>query len=410
MIKKLKRKVLLTIMFFVTLILAAFVFTINYIPVREQLKEAEKFLSMVIDDDTHFSGMPKGDGPDRDGPPPKSEDNMFFMANVATVQLGPQGALLKWHSQRNDLYSQEYLLETCSEVVARNKNFGIVDNSYYMTQPTAKGCTVVFLDGTALFAANRTTLAISCGAAFVLWGVLFFLAVFLVDKMTQPVSAAFEKQRQFISDAGHELKTPISVISANAAVLESEIGHNKWLGYITDETRRMDGLVKRLMSLAAMEDASSKTGYSPFDLSKAVMSICLPFESYAFEKGITIETKVCDGIMYKGSEEKLKQLVSTLLSNGVKYGRENGVIEVQLHKERKKVVLSVYNTGVGVKPDELELIFERFYRTDKSRHRDGVSYGLGLAIAKAVCEEHGGSIKAESVYGSWIKITAELPL
>ena len=140
------------------------------------------------------------------------------------------------------------------------------------------------------------------------------------------------------------------------------------------------------------------------------MSIALPFESLAFKKGIIIDFAVENNLVFSGNEENIKQVVSILLNNAVKYGEENGKIKVALQRERKKIILSGYNTGQGIKSDELALVFERFYRADKARTREGQSYGLGLAIAKSAVLKHGGSIYADSEFGKWVKFTAEFPV
>lgn len=403
-------------MCFVTVIVVAFVGFVNIVPAVEHNREAKNFLTMLAQNDGKRP-LPKDDfaemKPDlhnsATGKPPFEENSTFFMSNIATARFNRYGVFMQWSSDREDIYSRSYVLTAAEEILAKDRSFGIMDNQYYMVSSTADGCVVILMDNSVQFAGRRKTLLISCLGGIAVWIAMLLLSIWLVDRMTRPVAVSFARQRQFISDAGHELKTPISVIGANASVLESEVGHNRWLGYINDETRRMEQLVKGLMTLAAVDDVSDKTSHSLFDLSKAAMSICLPFESLAFEKGIIIDTDIPQNIQFVGNEEQLKQLVSILLNNAVKYGSENGIIKITLAKERKRVVLTVYNTGKGVPQQELANIFERFYRVDKARSRDGQSYGLGLAIAKAVCEEHGGRIFAESEYGSWIKFTAELP-
>lgn len=415
MIKKLKTKFVLTIMVFVTIIIAAFVIFTTVIPYQKRNEDAKLFLNMIAENGgvrvTPEISLGKPIRHNDDTPPQSSsERSMFNNANIATAHFNSTGVLLRWFSDRQDLFDQEYIISTAAEVVAKNKEFGIINGQYFLLKNQDSGYLVILMDNSVAFANSRSSFLIACVAGIVIWLMFFALTMWLVEKMVTPVRDAFARQRQFISDAGHELKTPISVIGANANVLQSEIGENKWLGYINDETHRMENLVKSLMTLAAVDDKDDKTGHYTFDLSKAAMSICLPFESLAFEKGIIMDFDVAENIYFTGNEEKIKQVVSILLNNAVKYGEENGRIEVRLYRERKKIVLSVYNTGQGIKPDELNMIFERFYRSDKARSRDGQSYGLGLAIAKAVVEEHNGTIRAASDFGRWVNFTAEFPV
>lgn len=412
MIKNLKIKFLLTIMFFVTVIIASLVTVISVVPVQRGREEARAFLERITE-------MPN-DMPINHGiqPQPRpmqrpeldfgKENNMFSISNLVTAQLDKNGALISWFSDRRDLYDEEYIKAAAARILNNSKEFGTVDGQYYLINENSSGYYLALLDNAVAFKNLRNTLVIALISGAAAWALLLVLAVFLVNKMTKPVAEAFEKQKRFVADAGHELKTPLAVISANANVLESEIGDNKWISYIQTETGRMDSLVKNLMELAAIDDASKSFNHSVFDLSKAVLSAGLPFESLAFEKGTVIQFEVQPDIIYKGGEEQIKQLVTILLSNAVKYGNERGIIRVSLSAERKKISLSVYNTGQGIENEEKSKIFDRFYRVDKARSRQSGSYGLGLAIAKAIADEHGGKISVDSEYGKWICFNVQL--
>lgn len=412
MIKKLKIKFLLTIMFFVTVIIASLVTVISVVPVQRGREEARAFLERITE---MPSDIPINHGIQPEPRPMRrpeldfgKEKNMFSISNLVTAQLDKSGNLISWFSDRQDLYDEEYIKSAAAEILAQNDEFGTMDGQYYLISENSGGYYLALLDNGVAFENSRNTLVLALASGAAAWALLLVLAVFLVNKMTEPVAMAFEKQKRFVSDAGHELKTPLAVISANANVLESEIGDNKWISYIQTETGRMDSLVKNLMELAAIDDASKASNHSDFDLSKAVLSAGLPFESLAFEKGAVIQFEVQPDITYKGNEEQIKQLVTILLSNAVKYGNERGIIRVSLSAERKKVSLNVYNTGQGIENEEKNKIFDRFYRVDKARSRQSGSYGLGLAIAKAVVEEHGGKISVDSEFGKWICFNVQL--
>ena len=410
MIKKLKIKFLLTIMFFVTVIIASLVTVISVVPVQRGREEARAFLERIIE-------MPD-DAPIRQGIQPRpmerpkldfgKEKSMFSFSNLITAQLDKSGNIVSWFSDRQDLYDEEYITAAAEKILAENGNFGALDGQYYLISENSGGYYLALLDNAVAFKNLRNTLVIALVSGAAAWALLLVLAVFLVNKMTKPVAEAFEKQKRFVADAGHELKTPLAVISANANVLENEIGENKWISYIQTETGRMDGLVKNLMELAALDDSPKASNYTDFDLSKADLSASLPFESLAFENGKVIQLEIQPNITYMGSEEQIKQLSTILLSNAVKYGGERGIIKVSLSAERKKISLSVYNTGQGIENEEKSKIFDRFYRVDKARSRQNGSYGLGLAIAKAIVDEHGGKISVDSEYGKWICFNVQL--
>lgn len=394
-------------MFFVTAIIASLVTVISVVPVQRGREEAKAFLERIIEIPSDMTSMPGIPMEPRPMQRPQldfgKENNMFSVSNLVTAQLDESGKLVSWFSDRQDLYDEEYIRSAAAAILDKSNEFGVFDGQYYLISEKRGGYYLALLDNSIALENSRNTFILTFSSGIGAWILLLILAIFLVNKMTEPVAETFEKQKRFISDAGHELKTPLAVISANANVLENEIGDNKWISYIRTETGRMDNLVKNLMELASIDDSSKAEHHAEFDLSKAVLSAGLPFESLAFEKGTVIQFEVQPEIVFKGNEERIKQLVTILLSNAVKYGNERGIIRVSLSSERKKISLSVYNTGQGIAAEEKEKIFDRFYRVDKARSRQSGSYGLGLAIAKAVVDEHHGKISVESEFGKWIR-------
>lgn len=418
MIKKLRHRVLITIMFFVTAILLAFILAITVIPTQRDRREVQSFLEQITDmsmaavkgrpDESMPGGVPPRDSWPTSQPQPGNDANMFASSNMVTAELDSDGGILSWFSDRQDLYDEEYIESAAQKIINKTERFGSYDGQYYMLRETDNGYVLAMLDNSVGFENLRRTIIISSAAGVAAWIALLLVSILLVNKMTKPVSTAFEKQRQFISDAGHELKTPISVVAANANVLQTEIGENKWLSYINEETKRMELLVYDLMTLAEVDDEGRSAPHSSFDMSKAVLASALPFESLAFERGMAIQFEVHPDVCCHGSEEQIKQLVTILMSNAVKYGNERGAIRVSLAQQRKKAVLRVYNSGDGIAPEERDKIFDRFYRVDKSRSRENGSYGLGLAIAKSIVDEHDGHIAVDSELGSWVQFSVTL--
>lgn len=213
----------------------------------------------------------------------------------------------------------------------------------------------------------------------------------LAKNIVRPLEESYRKQKQFISDAGHELKTPVSVVNANAELLARELGENQWLSNIQHENERMGVLVTQLLELARAENVQPQMGR--LDLSHLVCGEVLPFESVAFEAGLLIESRIQEGILTEGSSAELKQLVSILVDNAIRHGSAGGNVSVSLSKEHGDAVLSVTNAGDEIPEEQREQIFERFYRADESRNSGSGHYGLGLAIAKAIADSHRGSIK-----------------
>lgn len=202
-------------------------------------------------------------------------------------------------------------------------------------------------------------------------------------------------QKQFISDAGHELKTPLTVMKASIDMLEAEYGENKYVTYIKDENSRMTELVHELLSLSRMEKEEKNRILSKVDLSRLTEENCLRFECLAFEHGIRLKYSIKEGVVVNGDEKQLGQVIEVLVDNAVKHTKPGGMIEISLVENRGKTVLLVKNQGDPIPEEDQANIFERFYRADKARNHGEGRYGLGLAIANAIVTAHKGKIIVE---------------
>ncbi len=243
-------------------------------------------------------------------------------------------------------------------------------------------------------------------AAFCL---LFLISLRLSRFVTKPAEETLSKQKQFISDASHELKTPLSAIMLNAEALRPFVPENQNLKNILSEASRMEKLIINLLELAKADDVSNKLILEDFNLSDAVMQITLPFESEAYESGIRFETEIEEDLHYLGSSDDIKQVAAILVDNAFKHTSEGGLIRVTLDHVGNTDRITIFNTGDGISDEDLPHIFERFYSCDQSRNGKRKSYGLGLAIAKAIVEKHQGSISVKSEYGKNAEFQILLP-
>ncbi len=303
------------------------------------------------------------------------------------------------------------LLIITYEAINSGKDFGFIDNlAYYVNRTKNYGSMVVFTDASSeKRQSNNLILTTSIiGIASVI--LFFLLSVALSFWLIRPVKETFDKQKQFISDASHELKTPLAVISANTDVLEAEIGENKWLSYIRSESVRMSELVNELLYLARIDDKTGKKlTMAEFNLSDVVLQTALPFESRMFEEGKKFEVNAEENITCDGDLSAIKHVLTILIDNAIKYSEEKGEIRVDLVRHGSKKIITVYNTGIGIKKEKLDKVFERFYREDEARNSTSGGYGLGLAIASEVVARHHGIIRCESEYGKWVKFIVVLP-
>ncbi|MBO4508920.1 MAG: hypothetical protein J5747_09810 [Spirochaetaceae bacterium] len=330
------------------------------------------------------------------------------MRNYFSVKLDSAGNITDVISPFPLHFTDEEISELTHSVILKDADFGFLGGIGYMLAKKSYGYIVVFGEVQAEANLHARIFRISLYLYLISLVVSVVIAWFLSRWAVEPVRVAFDKQKRFVADASHELKTPLAVISANLDVLAGETGENKWIGYIRGEIKRMSKLVKDLLYLAKCDSQEVKYQFCSFDLSRAVMSSVLPFESTVFEQEKTLETDIAENVQYTGDESAIKQVAVILLDNAVKHTEPGAVIKVTLSVSGNKKVLSVRNTGAGISAEDQTRIFERFYRTDKSRARDTGGYGLGLSIAKSIADIHHAKISVNSVEGEYAEFSLVL--
>ncbi|MDO4467359.1 MAG: HAMP domain-containing sensor histidine kinase [Bacillota bacterium] len=403
MINQLRKKMMMLFMSIISLVIVGIFIATNVIPAFQYREEAKSYLTKAIFIDeannrmtprSHTSVQKIGEN-----------QNLFVFSNTIEIYLDEGNRMIYYLCDRSDLFPEQFISNTVNYVLSQNKEFGTYQSYYYLY----KNNRIYMLDNTMNFEVARNTLFYSFISCILAWIVLYFLSKFTIQRLLKPVEESIQNQQRFISDAGHELKTPISVISTNASVLENEIGRNKWLSYIVKETEQMEYLVKELMTLSQMEDNSKLEIRESFDVSKCILKACLPFESLAFESNMKLDMQIQENIQFIGDSNKFNQLVTIFLSNALKYGKEQGEIRIKLYEQNKKIILSIYNTGQGVSEEEKTKIFERFYRVDKARSRKEGSHGLGLSIAQAIVKSYHGQILVNTKENEWIEFIIQIP-
>lgn len=239
---------------------------------------------------------------------------------------------------------------------------------------------------------------------------IIFISKIITGWIIKPAKEAFEKQKEFIADASHELKTPLAVIMASADEMYSKGAelsegtegtsvNSKYIENIRYESDRMNKLISGLLDLSKLEEGISKETYKEENLSRIVEKNSLVFEGIAFEEGVQIESDIEDDIIFSCSKEEMEKLISTLIDNGIKHSKKDTILNIKLYRNKGDILLEITNTGDPIPEGDEDRIFERFYRGDKSRDRSENRYGLGLAIAKSIVVNHGGTIEAFSKDG-----------
>ncbi|WP_145150406.1 cell wall metabolism sensor histidine kinase WalK [Paenibacillus xylanexedens] len=350
-----------------------------------------------------MGGNSGGPGGDPNSPPARS---VSFM-----IKTDDQWKITDTHSRfdMEDTFYTEALQKVDQNKVGDSERqtgqFALDGTDWaYVVDPSGDGHMIVFIDVTAQQGILTNLIYTFAVVGLVMLIVIYFLSRYFANRSIAPVREAFEKQKQFIGDASHELKTPLAIINTNADVLlanqEDTIANQaKWLHYIKSETERMTGLTNDLLYLTQMDDSRSTMIHAKFNMSDAVESIILPMEAVIFEKNISLDYNIEPNLTVHGNSEQIKQVILILLDNAVKYSGPKGSVNVTLQRQNNDVMLAVSNTGDGIAPEHLDRIFDRFYRTDSSRARKHGGHGLGLAIARSIVDQHKGEVYARSVVG-----------
>ncbi|MDD2956296.1 MAG: HAMP domain-containing sensor histidine kinase [Oscillospiraceae bacterium] len=409
MIRRLRRKFILINMLLVLLVLLEVFGTVCITTTRQARMDTESALRMTI-------------GKAADGRPPKLEigggkrmEQAFHSIPVFWVQLDEKGQIEEVYGDEVSV-SDEALEQIVAEAVGSGAGSGELKEYglRYLVQDS-RGALQVAFAGTGSEREQLTRLLLT--SAMVGAGALAAfgaISLFLSRWALRPVELAWEQQRRFVADASHELKTPLTVILANMGILlahreDTVEKQSRWVENTQEEAVRMKKLVDDLLFLARSDDGKSAAVYSRFCLSDAVWSGALPFEPVAFEQGAELQSEIAPELFMTGDEGQLRRLTVILLDNACKYAGKGGKVTLRLWQEQEKILLSVNNTGDPIPAEAQKHLFERFYRADEARDRKQGGYGLGLAIAKSIVENHGGRIAVESDAKNGTTFTALFP-
>ena len=337
--------------------------------------------------------------PHPDKIPPKNEPSFDFVGPETpfstrhfTVFFDKNGKVQKTFMESIYSIPEGKGIEYAEKAMAEKSNRGWIFNYRYKVFSTEMGYGVVLVDGSMNRAAMMQSTAIAGIVLFSCAVLVLALIILLSKKAVKPIAESYEKQKQFITDAGHELKTPLTLILTNLDIAESELGKNEWLSDIRSEGHRMTELVNQLVALSRMDEENHSLNRTDVPLGKLVSEIIAEFEPLAAARNKNLCADIDADIMYLGDEALLRRLVGILMDNAIKYCDQEGEIFVTLRRNRH-ITLTVENTYAEVDALELDRLFDRFYRADKARTFTG-GYGIGLSMAKSITEKHKGEITA----------------
>ncbi|MEQ2442638.1 HAMP domain-containing sensor histidine kinase [Pseudoflavonifractor sp. CLA-AP-H29] len=339
-------------------------------------------------------------------PPDGVNQESPFTTRFFTVRFDGDGELDSVDIRAIASVSGEEAQAYASAALEKGKERGWIGNFRYKVYAVSGGTAVVFINGADTRELNQRFL-LTASSVFVAGSVVVLLLVILISRRAvKPAVESYQKQKQFVTDANHELKTPLTLIRTNLDIMESENGPNEWLSDIREETGIMTELVNRLVMLSRMDEDQSTLEMARFSLSEAVGETAAAFAGTIREKGMTLEQDVPPWVTCTGDEAAIRQLLSILMDNAVKYCDRGGVIRVGLSGGRR-AVLTVDNTYEEVGSIQLDRLFDRFYRADRARTY-GSGFGVGLSIAKAIVEKHRGEIGVFNLDGRTIRFRVKL--
>ncbi|MBF1295384.1 MAG: HAMP domain-containing histidine kinase [Parvimonas sp.] len=332
----------------------------------------------------------------------KNFSNRFF-----TVRTDNQKNIVTVNTDDVFFTSASDAVDYAKEVLAKGKHSGYYKGFKYIVENTDKGKLIAFVDVVKDFDVFYSNLGNSVIISLLVLGLVTFFSYVLSKKAVAPMVQAYEKQNAFITDASHELKTPLAIIKTSADVLEMEGGESKWTGNIHKQVNRLNGLIGNLISLTKL-DESDYLDKMDFSFSDVLNDCITDVKDYALSLDKNIVTDIEDGISFKGNEKLIRQVIGILLDNAIKYAKENSDINVRLTKQNKKIVFTVENEADNLEIKNYNVLFERFYRADSSRNSKTGGYGIGLSIAQSIVLKHKGKISADSIDGERIVFTVKL--
>ncbi|MCD8131505.1 MAG: HAMP domain-containing histidine kinase [Lachnospiraceae bacterium] len=407
MIKKLQLKLITATMLSLFVVLVVIVGAANLVNYHKIITDADVTLKILAANEGRFpESFEEWGQKDFLSSPEFPYESRYFL-----IVLDRDGNIISTNIEQIAAVDESSASAYAQTVWAKGKNSGFIGNYRYIIHETGSFTYVVFLDCSRSLSNARTFALASLGASSAGMLIVFVILTLVSGKIVKPFSESYEKQKRFITDAGHELKTPLTIIDADTEILEMDYGESKWMEDIHRQTGRLTELTNDLIALSRMEETETVSLVERVSLSEIVREEADSFQALAATQNKILDSEIAPSIQVRGGGEKaLRRLVSILLDNAVKYSQEGGKISVTLKNQHRAARLTVYNTTAEIKRESLPRLFDRFYRTDRSRNSKTGGYGLGLSIAASTVKAHRGKIWASTEDERSLMITVTLPV
>lgn len=404
MIRKLRIKFIVLSMFSLFALLLIIVSGMNILNYKSVAREADDVLAIISQNKGVF---PDFVGKRDDRFPPNMSPELPYESRYFSVLLSSTGKVI--HAETSRIFSVDIdmAVKYATNVFQKSSNRGFEDDFRYVKTSEAGNIRITFLDCGRKLDAYHNFLVISITMALVGYIVVFFVISFFSGKFIRPIAESYEKQKRFITDAGHEIKTPLTIINANVDLLEIDFEKNECLEEIRQQAKRLTTLTNDLIYLARMEESRNALQMIEFPVSEVVWETAMSFKTLAQAQGKEFACNVQPMLSLCGDNKAIEQLVSILMDNAMKYSPCGGIVSLNFVRQNKNLLLTVFNTtATFITPDNLHHVFDRFYRMDPSRNSEIGGHGIGLSVANAIVTAHGGKISAHTQDGQSFQITA----
>ena len=409
MIKKLKLKFISIIVFIISVLLIIILLIINIIMINDINKKI--FNSLKSISMSNHENINPNHSPNKKHKP---QNKQYLSSSNFVVKLDKNNNLIEIIYPPNTNFSNFNINKKniknkliSSKFSYENKIFFKENNFAYIIVPKPFGKMIVFEDISSFHETKEKLIYVSIIVYIFGIGIIIIISYFLTEWITKPVKENFDMQKEFIANASHELKTPLSIISTNLSILKSEVDNKDiiWYDNINDEVFKMNKLINQLLVLSKSEILEEYNFKDNLDLSSIVKNIVYQYDAICFEKNKILSHNIEENIYLYANKENITTILKIFIDNAIKYSNKNGNIKVELIKNKNKIYLSFFNTGIGIEEKYKEKIFDRFFRVDTSRNKEIEGYGLGLSIASKIISNNKWQIKVDSKYQEWIRFT-----
>ncbi len=406
MIKKLRFKLITVSMVSLLVVLVVIECMVGFLNYRKICRDSDRILEILEENSGSFpKKFPENE---MEGKPLMSVE-LPYESRYFSVLLDDTGETIFSDTGKIAAIDTADAIKYAQIAWERKSSKGFIDHYRYLTSASGTEVRIIFLDCRRQLDTFQNLLLTALGVTISGLLAVLILIIYLSARIVRPFSDNYEKQKRFITDAGHELKTPLTIIDADTEILEMDFGENKWLQDIQSQTKRLADLTNSLVILSRMEEGTKNAMVLEFPLSDVVEEVFQAFQASAQIHGKILTGVIVPMISIRGDEKAIRGLVTILLDNAMKYSDTGGRITITLERQKNRIRLSVFNTTEHISKEQIPHLFDRFYRTDNSRNSQTGGYGLGLSIAAATVASHRGKITAETEDEKSLRITVIFP-